>query len=81
MFPTMSDGRSVGFRPSLTTTEFKVLSSLATGRTRAVVANDLGRSFHTISHMISDINVKLGTSSLIESYYVLGWLKVPEENT
>lgn len=64
----------------LTPTEILVTKTLAdSGGSSKETAFKLGISRNTIRHHRSNINAKLGTSSISEVWVVLGYLRLPPE--
>ena len=62
----------------LTPAQFRVLQVLATGPTIGEGARLLGLSRNTLTTHLGNIATALDTHSLIEAYFELGWLTVPE---
>ena len=58
--------------------ELQVLRELADGSMQAEVADRLNISMSTVRNTLYNVYLKLGVHSLIEAYYVLGWIKFEE---
>ncbi len=71
-------GRSVGWRPSLTPAERRVLRAAAAGLTRDTIAADLGCSRSSVGRHLDRINTKCGATGLVAALGRIGWLVVPD---